>query len=155
MQEYEDSCEEWEDSLMQRINKASWRIIETILLRYPQRKREYEEYISDIMSSSSGSSPVGSTKERDRAQSITEAKALKMTSAYFDRIKKEIEAVEFVYHSLREEEQKIIRVRYWSRGLRAPVPYLKINGATYSERQMKRIVFKTIEQIGRYIGELK
>ncbi len=46
MQEYEDSCEEWEDSLMQRINKASWRIIETILLRYPQRKREYEEYIA-------------------------------------------------------------------------------------------------------------
>ena len=27
---------------MQRINRASWRIIETILLRYPQRKKEYE-----------------------------------------------------------------------------------------------------------------
>lgn len=140
---------------MQRINRASRRIIETILLRYPQRKKEYEEYISDIMSSSSGSSPVDPTKERDKAQSITEAKALKMTSVYFDRIKREIEAVEFVYNSLRTEEQKIIRIRYWSRGLRAPIPYLKINGATYSERQMKRIVFKTIEQVGRYLGEIK
>nr|DAZ72016.1 MAG TPA: Protein of unknown function (DUF722) [Caudoviricetes sp.] len=141
---------------MQRINRASWRIIETILLRYPQRKKEYEEYISDIMASSAGGSsrPSDPAKERDKAQSVTEAKALKMTSVYHERIKKEIEAVEFVYNSLRPEEQKVIRIRYWSKGLRAPIPYLKI-GASYSERQMKRIVFKTIEQIGRYIGELK
>ena len=142
---------------MQRINRASWRIIETILLRYPQRKKEYEEYISDIMSSPAGGSshPSDPARERDKAQSVTEAKALKMTSVYHERIKKEIEAVEFVYNSLRPEEQKVIRIRYWSKGLRAPIPYLKIGGASYSERQMKRIVFKTIEQIGRYIGELK
>ena len=142
---------------MQRINRASWRIIETILLRYPQRKKEYEEYISDIMASSAGGSsrPSDPAKGRDKAQSVTEAKALKMTSVYHERIKKEIEAVEFVYNSLRPEEQKVIRIRYWSKGLRAPIPYLKIGGASYSERQMKRIVFKTIEQIGRYIGELK
>lgn len=142
---------------MQRINRASWRIIETILLRYPQRKKEYEEYISDIMASPAGGSsrPLDPARERDKAQSVTEAKALKMTSVYHERIKKEIEAVEFVYNSLRPEEQKVIRIRYWSKGLRAPIPYLKIGGASYSERQMKRIVFKTIEQIGRYIGELK
>lgn len=142
---------------MQRINRASWRIIETILLRYPQRKKEYEEYISDIMASPAGGSsrPADPAKERDKAQSVTEAKALKMTSVYHERIKKEIEAVEFVYNSLRPEEQKVIRIRYWSKGLRAPIPYLKIGDASYSERQMKRIVFKTIEQIGRYIGELK
>ena len=135
---------------MQRINRASWRIIETILLRYPQRKKEYEEYISDIMASSAGGSsrPSDPAKERDKAQSVTEAKALKMTSVYHERIKKEIEAVEFVYNSLRPEEQKVIRIRYWSKGLRAPIPYLKI-GASYSERQIKRLVFKTIKQIGR------
>lgn len=142
---------------MQRINRASWRVIETILLRYPQRKKEYEEYMSEIMSSPArGSSrPLDPEEDRDKAQSVTEAKALKMTSVYHERIKKEIEAVEFVYNSLRPEEQKVIRIRYWSKGLRAPIPYLKIGGASYSERQMKRIVFKTIEQIGRYIGELK
>lgn len=142
---------------MQRINRTSWRIIETILLRYPQRKKEYEEYISDIMASPAGGSSHLSdpARERDKPQSVTEAKALKMTSAYHERIKKEIEAVEFVYNSLRPEEQKVIRIRYWSKGRRAPIPYLKIGGASYSERQMKRIVFKTIEQIGRYIGELK
>lgn len=142
---------------MQRISRASWRIIETILLRYPQRKKEYEEYISDIMASPAGGSSHSQdpAKAMDKAQSVTEAKALKMTSVYHDRIKKEIEAVEFAYNSLKPEEQKVIRIRYWSKGLRAPIPYLKIGGASYSERQMKRIAFKTIEQIGRYIGELK
>ena len=141
---------------MQRINRASWRIIETILLRYPQRKKEYEEYISDIMASPAGGSsrPSDPAKERDKAQSVTEAKALKMTSVYFDRIKREVEAVEFVYNDLRKEEQDVIRVRYWSRGIRKPVPYHRLTSCSYSERQMQRIVQKAIIRVGRYIGEI-
>lgn len=141
---------------MQRINRASWRIIETILLRYPQRKSEYEEYISDIMASPAGGSshPSDFSKERDKAQSVTEAKALRMTSVYFDRIKKEVEAVEFVYNDLRKEEQDVIRVRYWSKGIRKPVPYHRLVSCSYSERQMHRIVQKVIIRVGRYIGEI-
>lgn len=141
---------------MQRINRASWRIIETILLRYPQRKKEYEEYISDIMASPAGGSsrPSDPARERDKAQSVTEAKALKMTSIYFDRIKKEVEAIEYVYNGLRKEEQDVIRVRYWSRGIRKPVPYHRLVSCSYSERQMQRIVQKVIIRVGKYIGEI-
>lgn len=141
---------------MQRINRASWRIIETILLRYPQRKKEYEEYISEIMASPAGGSSrsLDPGEERDKAQSVTEAKALKMTSIYFDRIKREVEAVEFVYNDLRKEEQDVIRVRYWSRGIRKPVPYHRLTSCSYSERQMQRIVQKAIIRVGRYIGEI-
>lgn len=141
---------------MQRINRASWRIIETILLRYPQRKKEYEEYISEIMASPAGGSSrsLDPGEERDKAQSVTEAKALKMTSVYFDRIKREVEAVEFVYNDLRKEEQDVIRVRYWSRGIRKPVPYHRLTSCSYSERQMQRIVQKAIIRVGRYIGEI-
>lgn len=141
---------------MQRINRASWRIIETILLRYPQRKKEYEEYISEIMASPAGGSsrPLDPGEERDKAQSVTEAKALKMTSVYFDRIKREVEAVEFVYNDLRKEEQDVIRLRYWSRGIRKPVPYHRLTSCSYSERQMQRIVQKAIVRVGRYIGEI-
>ena len=141
---------------MQRINRASWRIIETILLRYPQRKKEYEEYMSEIMASPAGGSsrPLDPGEERDKAQSVTEAKALKMTSVYFDRIKREVEAVEFVYNDLRKEEQDVIRVRYWSKGIRKPVPYHRLTSCSYSERQMQRIVQKVIIRVGRYIGEI-
>lgn len=141
---------------MQRINRASWRIIETILLRYPQRKKEYEEYISDIMASPAGGSsrPSDPARERDKAQSVTEAKALKMTSVYFERIKKEVEAIEYVYNGLRKEEQDVIRGRYWSRGIRKPVPYHRLVSCSYSERQMQRIVQKVIIRVGKYIGEI-
>ena len=141
---------------MQRINRASWRIIETILLRYPQRKKEYDDYISEIMASPArGSSrPLNPEEERDKAQSVTEAKAMKMTSVYFDRIKKEIEAIEFIYNDLRKEELEVIRVRYWSRGIRKPVPYHRLGSCCYSERQMQRIVQKVIIRVGRYIGEI-
>ena len=79
------------------IEKESWRIIELIIRRYPDKKREYEEYISDIiMSSGTGDVYLGSSSD-NKPQSVTEAKALKMTSAYMDRLKREIYAVETVY----------------------------------------------------------
>lgn len=135
-----------------RLERDSWRIIELIIRRYPDKKREYEEYISEIMSSSSGGEYKG-TGEINKPQSVTEGKALKMTSAYADRLKKEIEAVEFVYNGLREEEQKVMRERYWT-DRRRNVPYLKMTQNSYSERQMKRIVYRIICQVGRYLGEI-
>lgn len=136
------------------LKRDSWKIIETILRRYPERKKEYEEYIDDIMSASAGSSTLRyPEKEENRPQSVTEAKALKMTSVYAEKIKKEIEAVEFVYNNLKQEEQKIIRIRYWSG--KKTIPYLQLTECSYSERQMKRIVYKVITQVGRYIGEIR
>ena len=134
------------------IERESWRIIELIIRRYPDKKREYEEYISDIMSSSTSDGYKG-TGECNKPQSVTEAKALKMTSAYADRIKKEIEAVEYVYNGLREEEKKVMRERYWTNRKRN-IPYLQMKQSSYSERQMKRIVYKIICQVGRYLGEI-
>lgn len=135
-----------------RLERDSWRIIELIIRRYPDKKREYEEYISDIMSSTTSDGYQGNG-ESNKPQSVTEAKALKMTSAYADRIKKEIEAVEFVYNGLREEEQKVMRERYWTER-RRNIPYLQMTQNSYSERQMKRIVYRIICQVGRYLGEI-
>ena len=135
-----------------RLERDSWKIIELIIRRYPDKKKEYEEYISDIMSSTTGDGYQG-TSESNKPQSITEAKALKMTSAHADRIKKEIEAVEFVYNGLPDEEKKVMRERYWT-NRRRNVPYLKMTQNSYSERQMKRIVYKIICQVGRYLGEI-
>ena len=138
-----------------RIPRDSWRIVETILRRYPVKKKEYEEYMMEIMASS-GDRVIGVPEEEsNKPQSVTEAKALKMTSSYFERLKKEIESVEFVYGRLKPEEQKVIRMRYWKQGIKRPVPYLDIQDTCYSERQMKRIVSRTIMQIGRYLGEIR
>lgn len=136
------------------INRKSWRIVEIVLMRYPEKKREYEEYISDVMSSTGGNENLRPDEEDNKPQSVTEAKALKLSSVYADRAKREIEAVEFVYRNLKQEEQKVIRQRYWNK-TRKPVPYEMLPECSYSARQMKRIVRKTILQVGRYIGEIK
>jgi len=135
-----------------RIERESWRIIEFIIRRYPDKKKEYEEYVSDILSSTTSDGYQGTTEE-NKPSSVTEAKALKMTNAYMDKLKREIEAVEFVYNGLRDEEKKVMRERYWT-NRRKIVPYLKMKTTSYSERQMKRIVHKIITQVGRYIGEI-
>jgi len=137
-----------------KIERDSWHIIEIIIRRYPDKKREYEEYISDIMSSTQSDEYLGSsTDDYSKPQSVTEAKALKMTSVYADKLKKEIQAIEFVYNGLRPEEQKVMRERYWRRQ-RKNVPYDRMTGTDYSTRQMKRIIKKIISQVGRYLGEI-
>lgn len=137
------------------VERESWRIVEMIIRRYPDKKKEYDEYVSDIISSNpNGSSPCTYDEDYSKPQSVTEAKALKMTSAYADRIKREIEAVEFVYNGLKEDEQKVMRERYWT-DRRRNIPYLKMTQNSYSERQMKRIVYKIICQVGRYLGEIR
>lgn len=135
------------------IEKEAWKIVELIIRRYPDKKREYEQYISDIMASSAAAGVMHETDEYSKPQSVTEAKALKMTSVYADRLKKQIEAVEFVYNNLKPEEQKVMRIRFWTDRSRN-IPYLKINGVSYSERQMKRIVYKIIARVGKYLGEI-
>lgn len=138
-----------------RLKTDSWKIIELIIMRYPEKKREYEDYVSDIMSSSgTGEGYLGTGEESTAPQSVTEAKALKMTSAYADKLKREIAAVEFVYNGLNREEQKVMETRYWSK-VRKKVTYTDMTRrCCYSERQMKRIIFKIICQVGRYLGEI-
>ena len=140
---------------MRKVSKESWRIIETIIFRYPQRKREYEQYISSIMAASGKDGGMSLSEEYEKPQSVTEAKAFKMTSAYADRAKKEIEAVEFVCGNLKREELDVIKSRYWLKGIQKPVPYSKITRTGYSERQMQRIVYKVIVLVGRYLGEMQ
>lgn len=137
------------------IEKDSWRIIEIIIRRYPYKKKEYKEYISDIiMSQPAANVSYPDPEEYTKPQSVTEAKALKLDNEYAEKLKKQIEAVELVYNNLNEVEQKLMNERFW-KDRRKNTPYLKIKGVSYSERQMKRIVYKIIYQVGRYLGEIK
>lgn len=137
------------------MNNITWRITELKIRQYPQKKKEYEEYISDIMSNTGSSIKYKSKKEGDnKPQSTVEAAALKMSSRYADKAKKDIEAIEYVYNNLKPEEQKIMRVRFW-RDPKKSTPYLKMKECAYSERQMKRIVFKIINQVAKQLGEIQ
>ncbi len=136
------------------IDHDTWKVIEIIIRRYPAAKKEYEQYIDMIMTSSSApAAGVKYSEEYIKPQSVTEAKALKMTSVRAETLKKQIEAVELVYSNLKPEEQKVMRKRFWS-DRRRNIPYTKMDKVAYSERQMKRIVKKIISQVGVYLGEI-
>lgn len=135
------------------IKRDSWKMIEFVIRRYPDSKKEYEEYIENIMTSSSAPAEgVTLSEEYTKPQSVTEAKAIKLSSARQYRLKREIEAVELVYKNLRAEEQKVMEARFW-RDNKRNTPYTEIDTG-YSEIQMRRIIKKVIMQIGIYIGEI-
>lgn len=136
------------------IDHDTWHIIEIIIRRYPTAKKEYEEYIDRVMTSSPAPA-IGAVYSKDycKPQSVTEAKALKMTSTRAEMLKKQIEAVELVYDNLKPEEKRVMEKRFWTDRDRN-IPYTKIKGVGYSERQMKRIVKRIIASVGVYIGEL-
>ena len=96
---------------------------------------------------------VTESDDYSKPQSVTEAKALKMNSVYADKIKKEIEAVELVYNNIRPEEKKVMEIRFWTERDRN-IPFNKMEGIAYSERQMRRITKKIIMKVGKYIGEI-
>ena len=138
------------------VDRESWKIVELIIRRYPAAKKEYEQYISETVMTSPRAAVVRMAEDEDytKPQSVTEAKALKMTSTYADRLKNQIEAVELVYDNLRPEEQKIMKARFWTDHNRN-IPYTKIRGVNYSEVQMRRIIKKIIIQVGKYLGEIQ
>lgn len=137
------------------IDRDSSKIIEIIIRRYPYKKKEYEEYLSDIMGASSKEGMVNTyMDDYTKPQSVTEAKALRTRSTYAEQLKKQINAVETVYNGLSESEQMLMRERFW-KDRKRNIPYLQISNVSYSERQMKRIVYKIILQVGKYIGEIK
>lgn len=133
-----------------RISKESRRIIEIKLRCYPDNKRKYEEYISDILGAS-GNSPA--IYDDNKPQSVTEAKALKMHSAYYDHMKNEIMAVEYVYDSLSDEEKKVMKERYW-KNKNKNTPYVDMN-VSYSERQCIRIINKIVFMAGKMMLEIQ
>ncbi len=136
------------------IDHDTWHMIEIIIRKYPAAKKEYEQYIDKVMTSTPA--PAAGVKYSEyysKPQSITEAKALKMTSVRAETLKKQIEAVELVYSNLKPEEQKVMKNRFWS-DRRRNIPYTKIEKVAYSERQMRRIIKKVIAQVGVYLGEI-
>lgn len=137
------------------IDNKSWQIIEIAIMRHPLQKKKLQELLEDIVLSKGqpGGSKTNFDEDYSKPQSVTEAKAMKLNSAYYKKLKKEVDAVEKVYNSLNSIEQKIMSKRFWSNP-KKKIPYIHID-CGYSERQMKRIVFRIIYRVGIELGEIE
>ena len=135
-----------------KIPKDSWAIIEKILRRYPEQKREYENRREMLLDST----PYNDGQPRSNYTSNrTESAIVKINSPHMQRMEREILAVEKAYNALQcDEQKKVIRLRYWTCHWRN-IPYNRLRGVEYSEIQMKRITFKVIWKIGKELGEIE
>lgn len=134
------------------ITREAWKIIEIKIRRYPENKAEYEELVDGIMNHNQGND--GQPKGKDIGNP-TECLAIKLAEEpRLQRLKREVEAVEAVYNSLKPEYQKVIRVRFWSYRYQN-MRYFDMERATsYSDIQMRRIVKNFIRNVGERLGEI-
>ena len=123
-----------------RIPWESWNKIQTTIRQYPKSCQLITEWEMEVLDAN--------LKEKDP----TAHKTLLLQSEYAKRLKREIEAVEDMLDRLTEEEQRVIRMRFWSG--RSVVPYEYMQKCAYSERQMHRVVSKAIKIVGVNLGEL-
>lgn len=143
-----------------RINKDSWNIINRVIRRYPESKKRYKDALDAAMypdrstKKSRDQNKSGGGNDYTKPVSTTEAAAMRLSNPYYDRLKKEIEAVENAYNLFDAEDQKLIQRRYWSDRNRNK-PYLKIIDVSASEPTMRRICRRFIMTVGRNLGEIE
>ena len=123
-----------------RISRESWSKIQTIIRQYPTSCRLITEWEMEVLDANL------------KAKDPTAHKALLLQSDYAQRLQREIIAVEDMMDRLSEEEQKVIRLRFWSG--RNVVPYEYMRETHYSIRQMQRIVSRAVKIVGIHLGEL-
>lgn len=133
-----------------KITKESWRICETVVMRYPEQKQEYDELRELVLNGSAYSD--GQPRSNYRSNQLENA-VVKLNSNRMLRIEKETKIVENAYNKLDEEQKKLIRIRYWN-GTGKKIPYLKIHNVAMSEVSMKRTVGKFIYHIAKRLGEI-
>lgn len=138
---------------MGRIPRDSWAIIERVIRRYPESKREYEDMYKDLIIARNESLFTCSILSNDVGKP-TEKAALKLTLPKIERLHREIEAVETVYNELIPEHQEVVRIRFWSNRNRN-MPYLRMEKfVNYKEGQIRRISHKFVRNVGKKIGEI-
>lgn len=138
---------------MGKIPRDSWAIIERVIRRYPESKREYEDMYKNLIMARSESLLTCSILSNDVGKP-TEKAALKLTLPKIERLHREIEAVETVYNELIPEHQEVVRIRFWSDRIRN-MPYLRMEKfVNYKEGQIRRISQKFVRNVGKNIGEI-
>jgi len=123
-----------------RIPHASWCMAQTVIRRYRENIRLLTEWEMEVLDA------------KLMAKDPTAHKAMLLQSSYAQRLQREITAVEDMMDRLSDEEQKVIRMRFWSS--RAVVPYEYMLACNYSTRQMQRIVCTAIKIVAVNLGEL-
>ena len=131
-----------------QITPAAWQVARIVLLRYPESKREYDSLVEISQTNTSehkgGAKPVHSDPTATAAIRLHD-------DAYYQRVKREVAAVDAALEGLDDAERRVIQKRFWSRrGKTLGYRYIHVG---YSEREMHRIVTAVIRKGAYNLGE--
>lgn len=136
-----------------RLPPDAWRQATLVLLRYPETKAQYTQLVEESQTRTGEQN--GKSHKPVHSDPTANAGIKLSGDPRFQRIKREVAAVESALIGLDGAEREVIRRRFWShkRGSRKVCKYSMID-IGYSERQMHRIVRRVVKAVALQLGEL-
>lgn len=137
-----------------KINPDAWRQATLVLLRYQENKAEINELVSDMQARDPETRGRGS--KQAHADPTAAAGERLFYSAKYDRLKREVNAVDNALDGLTDIELDVIKKRFWAhkKGHRSPCAYKYMIGMGYEKAQMQRIIKKVIRKVAVNLGEI-
>ncbi len=132
-----------------RIPPDAWRQSTTVLMRYPQTKRDLSQAIDEAMTRDP-ERDKGGVKPSHPDPTATSGIRL-YSSQRYQRMRREVKAVEDALKGIDSIERDVISQRYWDH--KHKTAYERID-APYSVRQMQRIVQRVMYRIAVNLGEI-
>lgn len=132
------------------IQQDTWVIAKLVILRYPETKKEYDRLVEIAQTNTAeqvknGAKPVHKDPTAQAAMKLYD-------DARFQRIKREVTAVDHALEGLDGAANSVIRKRFWSRkGKVLGYRYIHVG---YSERAMHKVVKDFIRQVAYDLGEM-
>lgn len=137
-----------------RVPDDAWRQATLVLLRYEESKEQFMEAIGEARSL------VRQDREREPKpihDDPTAGAAIRLHgSARFQRLKREVCAVDIAIAGMRQAELEVVRKRFWDhrKGERRVCGYESMMDTGYSRRQMQRIVQRVVYKVAEELGEI-
>lgn len=124
--------------------------IERIVRRYPSNRRKLDSMYEDVVLATNPAPSKGNSTSENKPQSITEGKALQLMNPYYDRLKKEVYAVEKAIENLDKSKLDIIRIRYWQQADKKTA--FKSIDVPYESTTMRFVTRKVLYDVGVNMG---
>lgn len=126
--------------------------IERIVRRYPRNKAKLDSLYEDVVLATHPAPTEGNTTSENKPQSVTEGKALQLMNPYYDRLKKEVYAVEQAVKGLDKNKLDIIRIRYWQQDKKTAFKSIDV---PYESTTMRFVARKVLYDVGVNMGLIK
>ena len=137
-----------------RLPPDAWRQATLVLLRYPETKAQYTQLVEESQTRTGEQN--GNSHKPVHSDPTANAGIKLSCDPRYQRIKREVAAVENAMAGLEGAEREVIRQRFWShkRGSRKVCGYNYMRDTGYSRRQMQRIVKRVIISVAMHLGEM-